>query len=71
MLKKVNRHITSKNVTQLLKKKIGERANITKTDLDKALGPNALLLSDMKKLTKLRGVKNSSKLTKEDLFIHS
>ena len=68
LLNKVNRHNISKKVTQLLRKKIGERANITKSDLDKALELYSLSSSDLKNLAKLQRIKNLSELTKDDLI---
>ena len=40
------------------KEKIGERANITRSNLEKALEFYTLSLNDMKKFVKLRGIKN-------------
>ena len=53
LLNIVNRHVISKKVTRLLKEKIGERANITRSNQDKALELYTLSLNDMKKLAKL------------------
>ena len=68
LLNIVSRHVISKKVTRLLKEKIGERANITRSNLEKALEFYTLSLNDMKKFVKLRGIKNWADLTKEDLF---
>ena len=61
MLNKINRHTINKKVTKLLNKKAGEREDLTKSDLDKALDLYTLSLNDLKKLA-IGG------LTKEDLF---
>lgn len=68
MLNKINRHTINKKITRLLNKKAGEREDLTKSDLDKALDLYTLSLNDLKKLAKLRGIKNIGGLTKEDLF---
>ena len=68
LLNKVNRHNISKKVTRLLREKIEERPNITKSDLDKALELYSLSLSNLKDLPKLRRIKNFRELTKDDLI---
>ena len=67
-INKVNWHNISKKVTQLLRKKIGERANITKNDLDKALELYSLSSNNLKNLAKLWKIKNLSELTKDHLI---
>ena len=49
-------------------KKIGKRQNLTKNDLAKATELNNKLLDDLKKIPKLRRIKNYNSLTKEDLI---
>ena len=49
-------------------KKIGKRQNLTKNDLAKAIALNNKLLDDLKKIRKLRRIKNYNSLTKEDLI---
>lgn len=65
---KVNRHIISKKVTWLFEEKIKKGEDFTKSDLDKAIDLYELSLSNLKKIAKLRGIKNVSELTKEDLI---
>ena len=68
LLNKVNRHNISKKVTLLLKEKIGERPNITKSDLNKVLELYSLSLSNLENLAKLRRIKNFREITKDDLI---
>ena len=68
LLNKINRYNISKKVTRLLREKIGERPNITKSDQDKALELYSLSLSNLKNLVKLRRIKNFRELTKDDLI---
>ena len=62
---KVNRHIISKKVTWLFEEKIKKREDFTKSNLDKAIDLYELSLSNLKKIAKLRGIKNVSELTKK------
>ena len=49
-------------------KNIGKRKNITKNDLNKAVLLHNKSLSDLRKLAKLRRIKNIDNLSKEDLI---
>ena len=49
-------------------KNIGKRHNITKNDLNNAIQLHNKSLSDLQKLAKLRRIKNSDNLSKEDII---
>ena len=49
-------------------KNIGKSKNITKNDLNKAILLHNKSLSDLRKLAKLRRIKNIDNLSKEDLI---
>ena len=49
-------------------KNIGKRQNITKSDLNNAIQLHNKSLRDLQKLAKLRRIKNSDNLSKEDLI---
>ena len=49
-------------------KNIGKRHNITKSDLNNAIQLHNKSLSDLQKFAKLRRIKNSDNLSKEDII---
>lgn len=68
LLKIVSRHNINKKHNCILTKKPNERAEFIKSDLDKTIELDGLLIKDLKELAKFRKIYNYGKISKDDRF---
>ena len=69
-VKIVNRHNINKRLTRILNKKSNERAEFTKSDLDKAIELDELTQKGLKELAKLRKIKIMASDQKMNFYMH-
>ena len=64
-----NQHVLALNLNKMLIEKIAKIQNISKTELNQAKKLQRKSIGELKEIARSRRIKNSEKLTKEDLII--
>ena len=70
LVKIVNRHNINKRLTRILNKKSNERAEFTKSDLDKAIELDELTQKGLKELAKLCKIKIMASYQMMNYYMH-